>query len=74
MSSHNVAITMNVIATPESACDVSVACSVNPASARIDAATRRPVRVPPACAAQPVARRRRADVIHAVGRERGGVA
>lgn len=74
MSVHRIAVTVNVTCPPESEREVSAGHSVNQASVAVGKPTYRPVRVPPACAAHSLARRRAAEALHVVGREQEGAA
>jgi hypothetical protein len=74
MSVHRIAVTIDVTCPPESEREVSAGPSVNPASVVVGKPTYRPMRVPAACAAHSLARRRAADALHVVGREQGGAA
>jgi hypothetical protein len=74
VSAHHFTITIGMASPHQSGCKVSIACDASPTSAAEETPTCRPMRVPPACVAHSLARRRTADALHVVGREQAGAA
>jgi hypothetical protein len=68
--SEQVSVAVSVKASPGSVCDVSVACSTDPAPENLGRSLRRPVCVGPSRVVRPPV----AGALHVAGRERGGAA
>lgn len=69
LSADRINIIINVMSPPEPGRAVSNISSANPASTMVGKPTSRATRVPPACMAHSLARRRKADTLRVVGHE-----
>lgn len=73
MSAYHFTVTIKLPLLPDPKSEASIVCNAS-ANSAVGTPINRRVRVPAACAAHSLARRRVADTLHVVGREQADVA